>query len=416
MTINQQPAKKAYCRAPVLYLINDTDFALAGAQFEAWVYMWDGDITADKPTEPNYKLKKLPDRTGNAIFDTHNLLKGFFGDFPLDISAGLNNSNFVYNTQVEFYFSSDSTPQELRQTSSTIQFVYGYSYYLDKVNWENPIRTGQSGRDDFVERIIQDGGLIEAQSCIPQMLLTELEDGFMTDRPTKSCIAPNTNMSIGGIWNDGAAMDTIYIENDLGQSTSYDLSTISPVTDAEDTLWQLPIGSDQFEAWKFSADTKWYYVVGTDGTTEITHRYYFEICEPCKWGYLNLAFINRYGVWDYVQFYGRQDESYNVTSGEHMRSGARQFSNQIQYLENGQFIRNNISGRTTVSCNTGFVKEETSEVVKQLLLSDTVRDANTNEPYTIETSQETYKLHRNEKLINYTLSVKKAYSIINTVM
>ena len=73
----------------------------------------------------------------------------------------------------------------------------------------------------------------------------------------------------------------------------------------------------------------------------------------------------------------------------------------------------NTNGQESISVNTGWVREGYSEVIKQLLLSNTIRLD--NKPVVINTKSVDLFTSINERNINYTLEFNYANNIINTI-
>ena len=81
----------------------------------------------------------------------------------------------------------------------------------------------------------------------------------------------------------------------------------------------------------------------------------------------------------------------------------------------GQFHDVSIYGREKLTLNTGWVKEEWNEVVKQMMLTQYLYDPDTLMPFTQQTANTQFKTSLNDGLINYTFVFKKAFNSINTV-
>jgi len=80
----------------------------------------------------------------------------------------------------------------------------------------------------------------------------------------------------------------------------------------------------------------------------------------------------------------------------------------------GQVKSFNINGTQTVKLNTGFVDENYSELITDLLLSETVLlDA---KPVTVKTQGSDLKTSLKDKLINYEIEFEYAYNLINDVV
>jgi hypothetical protein len=149
----------------------------------------------------------------------------------------------------------------------------------------------------------------------------------------------------------------------------------------------------------------------------ISVEYTFNVVEACKYGYINLQFMNRFGQWDNVIFKGAQHNSFTVDKTEAMFSPLS-LDNSSEFVfskHKGQFHDIAMNGREAMTINTGWLDEDWNAVIKQLLISEKVFNADTLDPVTIVTDSLKMQSNLNDKMINYSLDIKKAYTYINTV-
>ena len=145
-----------------------------------------------------------------------------------------------------------------------------------------------------------------------------------------------------------------------------------------------------------------------NGTTLYTYTATVE-CEP-KYTPVECDFVNRYGMWQRLIFFKASKESMEVMGEEY-----KMHPESISYKPADNIEQAfNTNGKESIVCNTGWVREGYSEVLKQLLLSEKVLidgvavKVNTN-------SIEKFK-HINEKNINYQIEFKHTHDIINYVI
>ena len=386
MTLHIQPESNALSRSPMLYLVEDTLASTeTGAQYIARVYIWE-DLYTPRPVTYR-ELKRLPNLSFSAMFNVYTIAKSYFTNNIelLDGFTPFESKTLIYNIQVDFFFKSDTTTPDYDvpdAQSNVIQFTSGYSYASEGVNAKSP------------------------------------NNVFLTARPTSSNIPSDAFFLMAFNYSASSMIKTVHVESNLGATFLYDIETsVGTLDSAEQNMIHVYAGGDVTQYGFPKLGTTWYYLQGrgTGGVTEITDKYYFYITEPCKWGYSNIAFLNKYGAWDFVQFWARKDTSYKITSEEYEQVGVSVSDETITPYPDGQFRQTNISGRDSVVMNTGFVNEEMSEVVKQLYLSEIRRNADTGQPVTMKPAGETYKVHPNERLINYAVMFESSCSITNTM-
>jgi hypothetical protein len=80
----------------------------------------------------------------------------------------------------------------------------------------------------------------------------------------------------------------------------------------------------------------------------------------------------------------------------------------------GQFKTFNTNGKQTVKLNTGWVDENYSELITDLLLSETV--LLDGKPVTVKTQSSDFKTNLKDKNINYEIEFEYAFNLINDVI
>lgn len=132
--------------------------------------------------------------------------------------------------------------------------------------------------------------------------------------------------------------------------------------------------------------------------------------EECKYTTVRCSFINRYGGWKDIIFFKQQTNSIAVKGTDY-----KLMPSAINYnTSKGQVKSFNINGTQTIKLNTGFVDENYSELITDLLLSETVLlDA---KPVTVKTQGSDLKTSLKDRLINYEIEFEYAYNLINDVV
>jgi hypothetical protein len=136
-----------------------------------------------------------------------------------------------------------------------------------------------------------------------------------------------------------------------------------------------------------------------------------EKLEECKYTPVNVNFINQLGGWQQITFFKAQTNTINVKGSEY--SLMQQNVNYDYRL--GQKKSFNINGTQTIKLNTGWVYEEYNDLIKELLMSETVL-LNNSIPVTIKTKALTYKTHLKDKNINFEIEFEYANNILNNVI
>jgi hypothetical protein len=208
-------------------------------------------------------------------------------------------------------------------------------------------------------------------------------------------------------WNNGDA-DTLY-------TSSVSTSPPDPTSNnSRDIVIYAGVGPANLEnnAWIDSSikpsnhDTGDYYDVilkDSGGDTIDTVRYYL-VCEP-KYTPYQIAFINRFGVADFITFFKRSDERGTFTQEAYQKSiyndGFTTPSTQT-----GKYQSFNVNSRNSLTLNTGFVDQDYDETIKDILMSEyvAVLDGSNWVSVVPERGSVEYQKHVNQKLINYTIT------------
>ena len=109
-------------------------------------------------------------------------------------------------------------------------------------------------------------------------------------------------------------------------------------------------------------------------------------------------------------------ESLKVTDERFRRNTI--VNNTTSYATNaGQTERYNVNAQTTLTLNTGFIKEDMNSTIEELFLSENVwiRYENKTLPIIPKSKTLAYKTALNDKLINYTVELEFAFTKINSV-
>lgn len=132
-------------------------------------------------------------------------------------------------------------------------------------------------------------------------------------------------------------------------------------------------------------------------------------CED-KYTPVEVDFVNRYGVWQRIMFFKVSKDNIEVRNDEY-----KMYPSSIQYTTTDNIVQAfNTNGTQKVTCNTGWVREGYSEVIKQLLLSEKVLLDGV--AVKVDTKSVELFKHINEKNINYQIDFMHSHDLINYVI
>jgi len=163
------------------------------------------------------------------------------------------------------------------------------------------------------------------------------------------------------------------------------------------------------------ADSSTIQVYDTDDSTLLKTISVTNICEP-KFTPYKITFVNKYGAFEDFFVFKKSMESLDVTDERFRRNII--VNNTTSYpTYAGQSERYNVNGQTSLTLNTGFIKEDMNSTIEEMFLSENVwiRYENKTLPVLPKSKSLAYKTVLNDKLINYTVELEFAFTKINSV-
>ena len=198
---------------------------------------------------------------------------------------------------------------------------------------------------------------------------------------------------------------------DFVDVTYQDLNGLNEVTDGYNTagknIFKVPLSKVNYKYRKGNKCIIKYYV-GETLTQTVTFNVY-PVCET-KYTPVICNFINRFGGWQSLTFFKAQFNNI-VTQGNKYNLTPSAVNYNPLIGKTKQFNRN---GMQSVRVNTGWVDENNSELIQDLLLSETILlDL---KPVTIKTDGTELKTSLNNKMINYEMEFDYSFDLINNVV
>jgi hypothetical protein len=358
--------KLIFTRSP--YFISVNEAGQTGAKIK--LYIWNKGTT--EPTTPTYILSKnIPSATQtNLSFNISNYVREFIDNIaplvPEPIIVEENNAwCFVKVERYKTVSTVDTLLDTIIYTSTN-----GYTKYLD-------------GYNESIE----------------------------------SAIIPLTN-----------DLQTIYYNRDAGNIPYINLLFLNPTgAEAIDIRWIQLNSNTVIDSTGIGDVGNFNYAVALanegvaydngnrlriiDDTTSAALATYkvIPLCEP-KYTSVFCSFINAKGGWQFLTFFKAQTNNINVKG-----SAYKMMPSALDYnIAQGQTKSFNINGGQTVKLNTGWVDENYSDIITQLLLSETI--LLDNKPVEIKTQSSSLKTSLQDKMINYEMEFEYAFNLINDVI
>jgi hypothetical protein len=372
-------------RSPYVINIGDYGSTQVGSKIEISIYQ----KGVTPPTSGNgfYSLSKsIPSTTQKATYyNISNYIKEFINSIVpisgVDITCeteGLNNWVFA---DVKLYWNTVSESTLINTITFTC--VNGYTLYQDGKNFSDvlPLR------------------VLTSNSQIKQI-------------PYKASISNETYFNLlTQVTSTGDRVDAEYYTI---SSTGTPLTTTLSVVNGGVTrgIYNMAVPLSLHPSYDYFNTTKitlkWY----ASGATTPSLQYIIntKVIEECKYTPVKCSFINRYGGWEFLNFFKAQTNTIS-TKGTDYKLNQEDFNYNVQV---GQAKSFNINGTQTIKLNTGFVDENYSELITDLLLSETI--LLDEKPVMVKTQGSELKTSLKDKMINYEIEFEYAYNLINDVI
>ena len=157
------------------------------------------------------------------------------------------------------------------------------------------------------------------------------------------------------------------------------------------------------------SDYSYPYTVGLYRDNQLLWSRVIDIDEECTYTPSLCSFISKSGGWENVYFMKAKEESSTM---ENTTYNLMQDYN-YNYLK-GQKKAFNTNGNDSIKCNTGWVDESMSIILKDLMFSETI--LLDSKPVLIKNKSMTFKNTLKTKMINYEIDFDYAYNYINNVV
>lgn len=418
ITINQQPPSISFAGSPMVYSVSSTNSGSTGFKYVADVFIWFG-ASGSVPVSYSYRLIKRKESVSNlyGYFDVSNIVSSYLSQTDIDHSAGIatDNEETVCNVVVKFReYTTAGGVGAVSATSNTIQAYDGYTEFVDGVN---------------------------ATSAT----------GVLTSGSSAQYIQENQAMTIGVAPSLVSGMLVSYSD---GQAAAIDIADLGATTstDSTDQLYFLPVGPANLNASVIDpkpedvSGLQYYDVslgnlvsvnyarrVETDGGVvealtccelalqelgelpEYTTRLY-PTCEP-RYTPITIAYQNKYGAWDYIVAFKKSIES--------TRTDKKRYATNVGSIGAGAWDYNpatasptktyNNFGVDNIVLNTGYLNDGYNQMVKEMLLSNSVYLVEQERYVILSDTQVEYKTSLNDNLVQYTFTFEYAAQVKNRV-
>ena len=373
LTITQVPAAVSLAQSPIIFTVGETTpvYTSASFQYVGELYYWQGNITGSSSVA-DYTITKYPNTANAGIFDLNRIINSTLTDF-----AEANTSNVVYFA-VDFYgqyVSGSSFVTGSHVKSATYKALDGYGVFQEPI--------GQA-----------------IYSKTPHWPL-------MTDGPATQSVFLDNRGTAGvytGTAGDSIEPTEILYRSSTGATATYSVGT-STATSGQ--IRQYPIAPSEPGFPLSTTGMEWFSVEPTDGFITLRQPIRYEIECVQKYPNVRIKWKNRYGQFDYMNFYMVSRQSFETERKTYQPQLGTWESSTLSYQNYDSAVQNYIvDSKQMISVNSFWIPESYNDILKQLLVSDEIYwiydEANDLlRPLTIATQNITFKTSVVDKLIQY---------------
>jgi hypothetical protein len=351
------------------YFIEIDEAAQIGSKIELFIYGGGGTL----PATATYILAK-PIASVTQTKNTYNITP-FIVEFINNVSYD-NSTTAMYANVVAYKYKEVTVGDyTLIDTVNFVAFS-GYNNYVGGYNQSNDL-------DNF--KILSD---------------KSIEQFYLNNDPyADTWVIPNIN-----VYADLSAGDSIEVTYQLSNGLHVHTDTYDSVGRY---VLNIPITRVNYRYKNGNQCIIRYYIDGTLTCTKV-----FTVTPICEDKYTPTLcyFINRFGGWQHLYFFKAQSNSI-VTQNTKYNTLAPNIDYDI-YV--GKAKRYNINGNKSIKVNTGWVNENYSSVIQDLLLSETI--LLDDKPVIIKTQNSDVKSSLNDRNINYEIEFDYNFDLINNVL
>lgn len=375
LSITQTPASVSLAQSPLIFTTYENGLVITSSSFQytADLFIWSGS-SASAPTASNYTLVKFPNPSNVGIFDISRIVNSTLTDFL------------------------QSTPSSAR-------------YYKIVANWQYKSgSTWVTGSAVSSSNYTGIDGYATFQEPIGQVIYNKTPHWpLMTDGPvTQSAFIDNYGKS--GIYTGttGATLPTSvrYVSSN-GQTADVNVFTTGSST--TQLISDYPIGPGE-TSFPLSGSYDWYSIQPFNAGTAIGSSIRYEINCVQKYPNIRIKWKNKYGQFDYFNFYGSSATTFGTAQKVYQPQIGSWTSSTLSYQKYETGIRNyTVDDNQTITVNTQFIPQDYNDIIKQLLVSDEIywvydESSDLVRPLSIINNNMRFKTGVVDKLIQYTFT------------
>lgn len=382
-TFLQLPPSLSLAQSPVVFSVTNAAFQSSSFYYTCQLSIWTGS-EANSGSATQYALRKFPNSSGAGIFDVGRFLNAKLNDLAWEVSSSVLNFSASFN----YNFTSGSVQSGSVVTSGIYNAIDGYGVFPEPIN--------QFPSASTVYWPMMTSGPV-SQS------VTKDDKGWISVYKRKSA---QLGAEYTGSYSDGSTHQALLAQIFAGSITGSTFGYISRIPAApSQSSFPLPFITGGAELTSYKINTKDIFLVPSE-SSQINYK----IDCPFYYDPVKIVWKNRYGQFDFFNFYKKHIETFETTQRVYQPQLGTWDSTTLSYNEYQTATQRYIvDSNETLTVNSDYISQDYNDIFKQLLVTDEVYwyyDQPNNEvkPLTIKTNDITFKTGVNDKLVQYTFT------------
>ena len=368
-----QPTGMLRARSPINIAVWDNEDGLERVQLD--IYIWTGAV-GSRPASAQYNVDRSVFANDVGRFDVAPFVRDYLSTVADKVytqevdSAEIGQVVWVSIDYTITYTVGSITGNIDSGTLDTFFASDGYALFEEGVNvastegFLTPDTTTKVGAADSIVLPLNLGVYQEGLDSVAGYEARVLADGGELE-PNRAC------------YNIG--LETIRYIN--AEGNTYDETADLAGTSAADRVRLIPAGVVNASNWlnansftdELPDQTASYQIQLLSGLGEVLDSRTFEYECEVKYDVFQLAYLNKYGIWDYMSFFKASRENLSVEQDTFKRSVGSVTGSGYSYNSfDRQYQQYNKRAKKSFVLNTGWVDEGNREKIEEMLLSENV--------------------------------------------
>ena len=337
LNITQYPASASLAQSPMVFTVFENTNVVYSSSFQyfADLYYWNG-APNQSGSVGDYTLTKYPNTSLVGMFDVSRIINSTLTDLSF-----ANNSNVTYY-KADFYWNYTNASNVIVSSSKVSSGLYkaldGYAIFQEPIN--------------------------------QQIVSKSVHWPIMTDGPVTQSFLDGTVGWLSAYCGDigNPIITKIVYSGSLGNANY----TISGDVSSSNQINYFPIGV-ACDDWPLNPMQDFFNVQAFAGSTPLGTPIRFEKDCLQKYPNVRIKWKNRYGQFDYFNFYLVNRQGFSSTKRTYQPQLGSWQGSTLSYENYDSSNLNYLTdSKQSLSVNTPYISEDYNDILKQLLVSDEI--------------------------------------------